>query len=42
MSESRILVVDGDDARTERLATLLYLMSFTPPILPHPADIDLA
>ena len=41
MSESRILVVDGDDARTERLATLLDFMDFTPRIVADAADIDL-
>ena len=39
MSESRILVVDADDARTERLATLLDFMDFTPRIVTDAADI---
>ena len=42
MSESRILVVDADDARAERLATLLDFMDFTPRIVADAADIDLA
>ena len=41
MSESRILVVDADDARTERLATLLDFMDFTPRIVTDAADIHL-
>lgn len=41
MSESRILVVDADDARTERLATLLDFMDFTPRIVVDAADLDL-
>lgn len=41
MSESRILVVDADDARAERLATLLEFMDFTPRIVADAADIDL-
>ena len=41
MSESRILVVDADDARTERLATLLDFMDFTPRIVVDAADIKL-
>ncbi len=41
MSESRILVVDADDARTERLATLLDFMDFTPRIVTDAADIKL-
>jgi len=40
MSESRILVVDGDEARTERLATLLDFMDFTPRVVADAADID--
>ncbi|MFZ5606182.1 MAG: sigma-54 dependent transcriptional regulator [Pseudomonadota bacterium] len=42
MSESRILVVDADDARTERLATLLDFMDFTPRVVVDAADLDLA
>lgn len=42
MSESRILLVDADDARTERLATLLDFMDFTPRIVVDAGDIDLA
>lgn len=41
MSESRILVVDTDDARAERLATLLEFMDFNPRIVADAADIDL-
>ncbi|WP_374249592.1 sigma-54 dependent transcriptional regulator [Thermomonas sp.] len=40
MSESRILLVDADEARTERLATLLDFMDFTPRIVVDAADID--
>lgn len=42
MSESRILVVDRDDARAERVATLLEFMDFNPRIVDDAADIDLA
>lgn len=42
MSESRILVVDADDARTERLATLLDFMDFTPRVVVDAADLDLS
>jgi sigma-54 dependent transcriptional regulator, flagellar regulatory protein len=42
MSESRILVIDRDDARAERVATLLDFMDFTPRIVDDAADIDLA
>lgn len=41
MSESRILLVDTDDGRVERLATLLDFMDFTPRIVADAADIDL-
>lgn len=41
MSESRILVIDADDARSERLATLLEFMEFTPRILLDAADLNL-
>src|SRR5690606_29958286 len=42
MSESRILVIDRDDARAERVATLLDFMDFNPRIVDDAADIDLA
>lgn len=42
MSESRILVVDGDMARAERVATLLEFMDFTPRLVADAADIDLS
>ncbi len=42
MSESRILVIDRDDARAERVATLLEFMDFNPRIVDDAADIDLA
>ncbi|WP_133477291.1 sigma-54 dependent transcriptional regulator [Cognatilysobacter segetis] len=41
MSESRILVLDGDMARAERLATLLEFMDFTPRLVADAADLDL-
>jgi sigma-54 specific flagellar transcriptional regulator A len=41
MSESRILVLDQDGARAERVATLLEFMDFTPRIVDDAADIDL-
>lgn len=41
MSESRILLVDTDDGRAERLATLLDFMDFTPRIVADAADIHL-
>ena len=41
MSESRILVVDGDMARAERVATLLEFMDFTPRLAADIADVDL-
>ncbi|MGY0799308.1 sigma-54 dependent transcriptional regulator [Lysobacter sp. A286] len=40
MSESRILVLDNDMERAERVATLLEFMDFTPR-LAEPGDIDL-
>ena len=40
MSESRILVLDRDMERAERLATLLEFMDFNPR-LAEPADVDL-
>ncbi|KGM51514.1 Fis family transcriptional regulator [Lysobacter concretionis Ko07 = DSM 16239] len=40
MSESRILVLDSDMERAERVATLLEFMDFTPR-LAEPGDIDL-
>ncbi|WP_133500790.1 sigma-54 dependent transcriptional regulator [Cognatilysobacter terrigena] len=42
MSESRILVVDGDMARAERVATLLEFMDFTPRLVADTADLDLS
>ena len=42
MSESRILVVDRDEARAERVATLLEFMDFNPRIVDDAADIDQA
>lgn len=42
MSESRILVVDGDMQRAERVATLLEFMDFTPRLVADAADIDLS
>jgi sigma-54 specific flagellar transcriptional regulator A len=42
MSESRILVLDRDAERAERLAALLEFMDFTPRIVDEVADIDLA
>ncbi|MEN1960693.1 sigma-54 dependent transcriptional regulator [Luteimonas sp. MJ246] len=41
MSESRILVIDRDDARAERVATLLEFMDFTPRLVDDAGDIDL-
>jgi sigma-54 specific flagellar transcriptional regulator A len=40
MSESRILVLDSDMERAERVATLLEFMDFTPR-LAEPGDIDI-
>ncbi|MGN6512736.1 MAG: sigma-54 dependent transcriptional regulator [Lysobacteraceae bacterium] len=42
MSESRILLLDADVARAERLATLLEFMDFSPRLATEVADIDLA
>jgi len=42
MSESRILVLDRDEARAERVATLLEFMDFSPRIVDDADDIDLA
>ncbi len=42
MSESRILVLDRDEARAERVATLLEFMDFNPRIVDDAADIDLS
>jgi len=42
MSESRILVLDQNMERAERVATLLEFMDFTPRIVADAADIDLA
>jgi sigma-54 specific flagellar transcriptional regulator A len=42
MSESRILLLDQDTARAERLATLLEFMDFTPRLVTEVADLDLA
>jgi sigma-54 dependent transcriptional regulator, flagellar regulatory protein len=41
VSESRILVLDQDGARAERVATLLDFMDFNPRIVDDAADIDL-
>jgi sigma-54 specific flagellar transcriptional regulator A len=40
MSESRILLLDQDMARAERIATLLEFMDFTPRVA-EPGDVDL-
>ncbi len=40
MSESRILVVDGDMSRAERVATLLEFMDFNPRLVADAADLD--
>ncbi|NUS39221.1 MAG: sigma-54-dependent Fis family transcriptional regulator [Lysobacter sp.] len=42
MSESRILLLDADVARAERLATLLEFMDFTPRLATEVGDLDLA
>ncbi|MFZ5655930.1 MAG: sigma 54-interacting transcriptional regulator [Pseudomonadota bacterium] len=42
MSESRILVVDGDMTRAERVATLLDFMDFNPRLVDDAADLDLS
>ncbi|MFC0677077.1 sigma-54 dependent transcriptional regulator [Lysobacter korlensis] len=42
MSESRILLLDRDSARAERIATLLEFMDFTPRIVDEVADVDLS
>ncbi|HVI58811.1 MAG TPA: sigma-54 dependent transcriptional regulator [Luteimonas sp.] len=42
MSESRILVLDGDMERAERVATLLDFMDFTPRLVAEAGDIDLS
>ncbi|MEG3192967.1 sigma-54 dependent transcriptional regulator [Lysobacter sp. D1-1-M9] len=42
MSESRILLLDQDMDRAERVATLLEFMDFTPRIVTDAADVDLA
>jgi sigma-54 specific flagellar transcriptional regulator A len=41
MSESRILVIDQDMVRAERVATLLEFMDFTPRIAADATEIDL-
>ena len=41
MSESRILLIDQDMARAERIATLLEFMDFTPRIVADAADLNL-
>lgn len=41
MSESRILLLDQDMDRAERVATLLEFMDFTPRIVTDAADIDI-
>ena len=42
MSESRILLLDQDVARAERLATLLEFMDFSPRLVTEVSDLDLA
>jgi sigma-54 specific flagellar transcriptional regulator A len=42
MSESRILLLERDAARAERIAALLEFMDFTPRIVDDLADLDLA
>ncbi|RPE80866.1 sigma-54 dependent transcriptional regulator [Vulcaniibacterium tengchongense] len=42
MSESRILLLDGNMARAERVAALLEFMDFTPRLVADAADLDLA
>ena len=42
MSESRILLLDRDVARAERIAALLEFMDFTPRLVDDVADLDLA
>ncbi|MBW3549868.1 MAG: sigma-54 dependent transcriptional regulator [Proteobacteria bacterium] len=42
MSESRILLLDQDMDRAERVATLLEFMDFTPRIVTDAADVDLS
>ncbi len=42
MSESRILVVDDDPDRAERVATLLAFMDFSPRIVSDAGEIDLS
>ena len=42
MSESRILIIDGDAARAERLCGLLEFMDLTPRWVESLADLDLA
>ena len=42
MSESRILVLDQDIERAERVATLLEFMDFTPRIVGDAAELDLS
>jgi len=42
MSESRILVLDQDLERAERVATLLEFMDFTPRIVADAAELDLS
>jgi sigma-54 dependent transcriptional regulator, flagellar regulatory protein len=41
MSAAKILLIDTDDSRTERLATLLEFMDATPRIMADAADINL-
>ena len=42
MSESRILVVESDDARAERLVALLDFLDFTPKRVGAVDELDLA
>ena len=41
MSESRILLIDNDMARAERIATLLEFMDFTPRIASDADELNL-
>jgi len=42
MSESRILVLDSDESRAERVAALLEFMDFSPRLVDDLSDLDLA
>lgn len=41
MSAAKILLIDADDSRTERLATLLEFMDASPRVVADAADINL-